>query len=96
VLGKSGSAELFFALITVWESQSNVAFGFRAKSKDHRFARNSFQIDLFISDPCGQTPGENVSLHSNQHEKATHNPDTGNPGRTLHPEGPQLDRGAYR
>jgi hypothetical protein len=41
MLWESGSAELLLALVTVWENQSNVAFGFGIKSKEHRFARKS-------------------------------------------------------
>ena len=41
MLWKSGSADLLLALVTIWENQSNVAFGFGIKSKEHRFARKS-------------------------------------------------------
>jgi len=48
MVGKSGSAELLLALVTVWESQSNVAFGFGIKSREHRFARNSSDRPVFF------------------------------------------------
>jgi hypothetical protein len=48
MLCKSGSAELLLALVTVWENQSNVAFGFGVKSGDHRFVRKSSARPVFI------------------------------------------------
>lgn len=96
MLRKSGSAELSSALVTVWENQSNVAIGFGIKSKEHRFARKSSDRPVIFSDPCGQTGGESLPFHSDQHAPAIHNPDTGNTTRTVRPEGPRFDRGAYR
>src|ERR1700674_5083461 len=48
MLWKSGSAELLLALVTVWENQSNVAFGFGIKSREHGFARKSSARPVFI------------------------------------------------
>jgi hypothetical protein len=48
MLWKSGSAELLLALVTVWENQSNVEFGFGVKSGDYRFARKSSDRPLFF------------------------------------------------
>jgi hypothetical protein len=47
VLG-SASADLLLALVTVWENQRNVAFGFRIKPREHRFARKSSARPVFI------------------------------------------------
>ena len=48
MLWESGGADLLLALVTVWENQSNVAFGFGIKPREHRFARKSSARPVLI------------------------------------------------